>query len=231
MAYLFYLGNTLLPVSPSKLTTSMKNQNKTVNLINLSEVNILRTPGLTEIKFDALLPNVRYPFAVYKDGFKDATYFVEILEAYKKSKKPFQFIISRKSDVGKVFAYTNIKVSLENFEISESANDGFDMTASISLKQYVEYNSKTAQIKNSTKEIANVFTTVGRTSKDPSNSYEVKEGDTLWSIAKLIYGLGDDWKTIYEANKSVIEAVAKENGRESSSNGWWIYPGTKLAIP
>ena len=63
MAYYFYLGNTLLPVTPQKLQLEMKNANKTYTLINEGEINVLKTPGLTEIEFDALLPNVKYPFA------------------------------------------------------------------------------------------------------------------------------------------------------------------------
>ena len=36
---------------------------------------------------------------------------------------------------------------------------------------------------------------------------------------------------IYELNKDTIEAAAKKYGRSSSSNGWWIYPGTVLQLP
>ena len=134
MAYMFFMGATMLPVAPSKLNTKIKNQNKTVNLINLNEINILKSPGLTEINFDALLPNVKYPFAVYKEGFKSSAYYLGILEKLKISKKPFQFIVVRKTPTGKDLAYTNMKVSLENYEIKESAGDGFDIVVSISLK-------------------------------------------------------------------------------------------------
>ena len=52
--YDFYLDKTLLPVSPSKLELKITNQNKTMNLINEHEVNVLKSPGLTEISFDFL---------------------------------------------------------------------------------------------------------------------------------------------------------------------------------
>ena len=44
-----------MPVAPSKLQLKIKNQNKTVTLINESEVNIIKSAGLTEITFDLLL--------------------------------------------------------------------------------------------------------------------------------------------------------------------------------
>ena len=61
--YDFYLDKVLLPVTPQKLEMSIKGNNKTMELINNQEINILRYPKLTEIKFDMLLPNQKYPFA------------------------------------------------------------------------------------------------------------------------------------------------------------------------
>lgn len=70
MAYDFYMDAMLLPVAPSKLTISIDNKNKTLVLINDGEVNILKKPGLTDISFTALLPQTKYPFAVYKTDFR-----------------------------------------------------------------------------------------------------------------------------------------------------------------
>ena len=65
MAYYFYMGKMLCPVAPSKLQLKIQNENKTLTLINEGEVNILKKAGLTDISFDLLLPNVKYPFATY----------------------------------------------------------------------------------------------------------------------------------------------------------------------
>ena len=59
----------------------------------------------------------------------------------------------------------------------------------------------------------------------------VKSGDTLWDIARVKLGNGTKWQSIYNLNKAAIEAAAKKYGRSSSSNGWWIYPGTVLKLP
>lgn len=61
--------------------------------------------------------------------------------------------------------------------------------------------------------------------------YTIKSGDTLWTIARRYYGAGSKWKTIYNANKTIIENAAKKRGRKSSSSGHWIYPGVTLTIP
>ena len=96
MAYLFYLDKMLCPVTPSKLQIKIINKNKSVILINEGEINILKTPGLSEVGFDAVFPNTKYPFAKYKKGFKRAKYYLDKLETLKTSKKPFQFIVTRK---------------------------------------------------------------------------------------------------------------------------------------
>lgn len=64
-----------------------------------------------------------------------------------------------------------------------------------------------------------------------SSTYTIKSGDTLWGIARKFYGDGTKWKTIYDANKDIIEATAKKYGKNSSDNGHWIYPGVTLTIP
>ena len=43
MAYYFYLGNVLLPIPPKKLELKISNQNKTYDLMNYSEINVLKT--------------------------------------------------------------------------------------------------------------------------------------------------------------------------------------------
>jgi len=61
--------------------------------------------------------------------------------------------------------------------------------------------------------------------------YTVKKGDTLWEIAKTYLGKGMEYTVIYNANKEVIESTAKQRGKQNSSNGHWIFPGTELIIP
>ncbi len=147
--YDFYLKDCLLPVAPEKLQININNANKTLTLINEGEINILKTPELSDIEFECRIPQVKYPFATYKSGFKDASYFLNYFEHLKTSKAPFQFIVSRTLPNGKILFSTNMKVSMENYKITEQAKDGFDLMVKIKLKQYRDYATKTVKIKQS----------------------------------------------------------------------------------
>lgn len=233
MAYELYLGKTLYPVTPSKIETKIKGQNKTITLINEGEVNILKQPGLTDISFDLLLPNVKYPFATYKSGFKNAKHFLDKLEKAKVEKKKFQFILTRILPNGKMLFDTNMKVSLEDYIIKEDRDEGFDVIVSIKLKQYKDFGTKTCDVKFEDTKPKVSTTNGGRAKKETTENktHTVKKGDCLWNLAKKYYGDGTKHTTIYKANKTVIESTAKKNGKKSSENGKWIYPGTKLTIP
>lgn len=222
--YDFYLDKILLPVAPSKLQVKIKNANKTINLINDGEINIIKKAGLSEVSFDILIPHVKYPFAVYKNGYRDAKYFLGEIEKLKVNMQPFQFIVSRRKPNGTVLFDTNMKVTLEEYTIKEDAGEGFDVIVTIKLKQYREYSTKTMKITiKQYKPIAvEVPARPATTAPKPvttSRTYTVKRGDCLWNIAKKYYGKGNQYTKIYNANRDKIK------------NPNLIYPGQVLTIP
>ena len=220
--YYFYLDEILLPIAPKKLQVKIGNNNKTLNLINEGEINILKKSKLTEINFDALLPNVKYPFATYKDSFKNSAYFLENIEKLKTSEKPFQFIVSRKMPSGKILYDTNIKVALEDYTITEEAENGFDSNVSIKLKQYKDYSTKTVQITIKQERPRPVVTqkpSRPAPTAPQTKTYTVVRGDSLWAIARKYYGNGKQYTKIYNANRNKIK------------NPSLIYPGQVLVIP
>jgi LysM repeat protein len=222
MAYDFYLGKVLLPVAPSKLQLKIGNANKTYTLINEGEINVLKSPELTDIDFEILLPNVDHGFGRYKDGFKPAEYYLERLKEMKQNKETFQFIVTRQLPNGKSLYGTNMKVSLEDYHINENADNGFDTTVSIKLKQYRDYGTKTCNITFAgTKPKASVNKPRATSNNAPSGgTYTVRSGDSLWKIAASQLGNGSRWGEIYNLNKSVI-----------GGNPNLIYPNQVFTLP
>lgn len=172
--YDFYLKKCLLPITPDKLQIKINNANETLTLINEGEINILKTAELTDVEFECRIPQVKYPFATYKSGFKGASYSLDYFESLKVDKKPFQFIVSRTMPNGKVLFSTNMKVSMEDYKITEQAKDGFDLTIKIKLKQYRDYGTKTVNIKiAASKPKVTVQETRSTESKPATKSYKV----------------------------------------------------------
>ncbi len=234
MAYEFYIGNVLLPVAPEKLTVKIKNGNKTYNMMNEGEINVLKTPGLTEIEFEALLPNVRYPFAVYRDGFQGAQFYLDELERLKAEKHTFQFIVSRTKPNGNLLFDTNMTCSLEEYSIVEDASeDGQDVRVSISLKQYREYAVKKCKVKTKKKlDMKKLLSkksfhlptgsngeilVIKRDGKTEMAQIVIKKAITVYNLAKKIYGDGALYTVIAEANYSPSK---KEQASGKKTSMW-----------
>ncbi len=222
--YKFYLDKMLLPVTPAKAVMSIKNKNKTLVLINEGEINILKNAGLTEISFTAELPCVNhYPFAVYQNGWKGADHYLKKLENLKASKKPFQFIISRV--YGKKLLFdTNIKVSLEDYKISEDAKEGDCISVDITLLQYRDYATKTAKIKLNTNKPKPV---VRKESKPrPISKKAVTKGCTVIVNGQLhrdSFGSGPgQWRKNFKGKVNFINNKGSHPYHVTDLNGGWL---------
>lgn len=233
--YTFYFGIDsdvlTFPITPGELSIKVGSNNKVVSLISEGDINILKSPSLIEVEFEARFPMRKYPYSREVSSFQN--YFDQFSEL-KEEKKPFRFIVTRTTPGGLRTWDTNLLVALEDFEIDENADEGDDVLVTFKLKQYKEYGVKVIKTTNSKPKTTSTSKKARPSSKKnetKSKSYTVKSGDCLWNIAKKYYGNGSQWKKIYNANKTAIEKDAKKHGKKSSSNGHWIFPSLKLTIP
>ncbi|WP_196037664.1 LysM peptidoglycan-binding domain-containing protein [Anaerotruncus colihominis] len=225
--YSFFLDGEQLPVTPEKLTVKIKGSNKTLTLVNEGDINFLRAPGLTEISFDAVLPMLgKYHFA--QSGRKP-DYYLDIFEKLMTGKRPFRFIVSRASPSGEILYDTNMKVSMEDYTITEDAAKGPDVTVAVTLKQYISYATKTVKLikpKNGKPGVSEEQTRDGP-SAPKGKTHTVVKGDCLWAIAQAYMGDGSKYPALYAANKATID-----NGNKGTGNPkYTIYPGQVLTIP
>lgn len=218
--YLMYIGIVLCPVTPEKIQIKTSSQNKSMSLINGGEINIPKDPALSEMSFELLLPNLQYPFAVYKSKFQKADVYLKQIRVWKEYKQPVHIMIVREMPDGKLIYHTTDWMTLESYTITESAEDGFDVRAALSFKQHRSYGTKTYSISGGK--------AAASASRDSTNSpapvnqnktYTVQSGDTLWGIAKKFYGDGSEYTKIADANKDKV------------SDPNLIYPGQLLTIP
>lgn len=147
MAIRFYLQNDekqvlMLPVNPSNLKVAKNGKNKSVEIVELGMVNILRGMDLASIKLDCFLPANAYPpYVLTKDNFVKPQTYIDFIEKARKNRKPIRLVVS---DVG-----VNMLVSIESFDYQVKAQDD-DVHYAITLKEYRTFKSKIVTIQKPT---------------------------------------------------------------------------------
>lgn len=204
--YMVFIDKILLPVTPSSIDIKNKNRNKTVELIDNSEFTFLKEKGLKEISFKFMLPSQHYPFARYLPTFKRPSYFIEKLDKLKSQGKSFQLIIIRTYPNGIRALYnTNIKVSLEDYNLSETADDGLDTTVDIVFKEFID--PRPEKITVNADGTANK-TNQRWTDKVQERITSTKAGKYIWEIVREETGGLDQLEAVMRTN--TIASVGAE---------------------
>ena len=98
MAYKMFLNGLLMPVCPGKVTVKVNGQNKTMNLLNGEEINLLKTPGLSDVSFELLLPHRAYPFS--SSVVLPPSYYLAYFQRLSQRDTGFQWILVRSQAAG-----------------------------------------------------------------------------------------------------------------------------------
>lgn len=172
-----------LPVNPSSFEVHQKHNNTVLNISNLGEINLLGKTGLTTFKLASFFPAEEYYFCKYT-GFPSPYECVKIIQNWKKQNKPIRLIVTE--------TLINYAVTIEAFTFSENAGTR-DIEFILELREYIFIQNPV------TSNSINVPQTK-RETKAPPSSYTVKEGDTIYTIAKKVTGDGANYKTIAKKN-------------------------------
>ena len=207
--YDFYLGDVRFPVTPESYVLKVRGKNKTMTLINEGEINLLKLPGLTEINAEFLLPaRDSYLWAIYPNGFQPPERFTDLLEQLKVNddldRRTTQFIIVRSFLDGTPQVNTNIKVSVEDYEIKQSQKDGFDFVISVKFLQYRDPVVRTVDVEIPQYEravpVVTVQTQREQRSAPKNKSYPVAQSDTMSITASKDSTTGAAADTLFGKN-------------------------------
>ena len=116
-----------LPVPPPSYIVKTSNNNVSVLVESVGELNILGESKLSEISFESFFPGQNYTFCAYSN-FPTPKECVNRIEKWRKSKKPIRLVITGSTKINDLF-------SIESFEYGQK--DGTkDIYFTIALKQY-----------------------------------------------------------------------------------------------
>jgi len=212
-----FLDGLLLPVTPGRVLLRYRGGNQRTALLDGGEITHLRTGEGTEVTFTLSLPRRPYPFARYERRFLEPEVFLERLLALRGNRRPFRFICARVPQNGRLLSDTNLRVSLEGLEVKECAEDGDDITATLTLCEYREYAATKVIVE---RERVVIEGPARETDNRPVYAtHTVVRGDNLWNIARQHLGDGRRYREIFELNRDQIQ------------NPNLIFPGQVLRLP
>lgn len=192
-----------LPVPPAEFSMTTGNLNETVNITNLGDITQIGGETLAEIELTSFFPARPAPYTTRT--VSDPYAAVELIEKWRKSKKPIRFLVTGTP--------VNLACAVESFTWGERGGSR-DVDYSLKLKEY-----RFIQVKQISQVQQVVVSPERPNTKPEPTSYTIKSGDSLFMIAKRALGDGTRWRDIYEKNKSVIGA-----------NPNLIYPGQVLQL-
>lgn len=123
-----------LPFTPQEYSLTMGSNNKTIELINGGEVNLIKSPKLTEYSFDFELATIGEKSEMTKP-------ILDMIENAKKTKKIVMFNIIRQNANQTSFPLENM-CSIEDCEVSEHGEKFGRMVYSIKLKLFRSYRTQ-----------------------------------------------------------------------------------------
>ena len=214
-----------LPVNPETLQITGDSDNETATVVNLGQLSDIGFPNLKELGIESFFPSRAGAGYINTNGaFEGPDFYIDFFEKIKNNRDYFRLIITDTP--------IDMLVSIESFDYTyQYGTDDIDYT--LNLREYKEHKVKTLKVTNQGASNSANYQQVQNTSASQSNSdrsveksvpttYTVKTGDSLWKIAKSLFGDGSRWSDIYnyKNNKSIIGA-----------NPNLIRPGQVLSIP
>ena len=198
--FFFVYNKTLiqLPVNPPELEVNAPGNNKVMETVKLGEINTLKNKKLTNITISSFFPNTLNAPWVVASGLlaQKPYYYINLFEDIRNKKETLRLVVA---DLG-----VNMEVSIEDFKYGFEAQDD-DIKFTLSLKEVRQSAGKNLFFNaDGSLSIASGFEFTRKITKVIPDSYVVKAGDDLWTIASSVLGAGSKYVDIQKYNRLLV---------------------------
>ena len=178
-------GQYELAVNPPELTVTQESKDRTIDLLNVGEVNVAGNRGLIKVTISTFLPDAGSPFYT---GYAPESLIMAMKKA-KNGKKTVRIIISG-TDVNTLF-----KVSSVGETYKEGQADSYVSWAFVESREL-----NTQQVASWVRRYTQTGLCIRNTSNSIPKAVTALSGDTLWDMARRYYDDGERWRDIAAAN-------------------------------
>lgn len=188
-------GSFTLDVNPKEISVTQQNKDKTIDLLNVGEVNVKGNRGLIKTSLSTFLPASGSHFN------RSGTAPGEIVQAVRKAKngkRSVRIVISG-TDVNAKFSVSNMEEKYVEGQEDIYINWSFTEDRELNMAAIASYTGR--------------YTDTGLSARPEERStpksITLKQGDSLWNIACREYGDGSRWKDIATANGITDDEVRR----------------------
>ena len=178
-------GQYELAVNPPELTVTQESKDRTIDLLNVGEVNVAGNRGLIKVTISTFLPDAGSPFYT---GYAPESLIMAMKKA-KNGKKTVRIIISG-TDVNTLFTVSSVGETYKEGQADSYVSWAFVESRELNTQQVASWVRRYTQtglcIRNTSNSIPKAVTALS--------------GDTLWDMARRYYDDGERWRDIAAAN-------------------------------
>ena len=194
-------GSFTLSVNPKEISVTQQSKDKTIDLLNVGEVNVQGYRGLVKLSLSTFLPAQSSPFN------RSGTAPEQVVQAIKKSKngqRPVRIVVSG-TDINLNFTVSSMEEKYIEGQTDVYINWAFTEQRTGSIGAVASMSGR--------------YTDTGlcerADTRSTSKTVTLKAGDNLWDIARREYGDGSRWKDIADANGITSDEIRRlQIGRE-----------------